>query len=307
MILRYDLSNISCNCTRCLRWQHRTCRTQITFNEYRSAQRNKQTIQWKCEQCSSLDDIFPDPMLNSTTVYYDGRSPEHMDISESSIDSVSETTIPTTALSTFTIAHNALRIAENASTPEVSGNTTYPIDDPTSFANRPCIDIDHMTQQDMDTIVIPEPIEESSLESIAPMDIASSDELEEFQVIEGSSQRGKKKLVDSKGYTYTVKRESAKSVLWRCSVRSKGNVCGYTIGFNHTTLVYTVNGAHSHPPPTGAATELRVRRDIRTKAIADVFRPACVIVNEVMTDLVRSSQAWGFKAGKPRKNGKPSS
>ena len=156
-------------------------------------------------------------------------APEHMDISESSIDSVSETTIQTTAFSTFTIAHNALRIAENASTPEVSGNTIYTIDDPTSFANRPCIDDDHMTQQDIDTIVIPKLIEESFQESIAPMDFASSDELAEFQVIEESSQRGKKKLVDSKGYIYTVKRESAKSVLWRCPVQSKKCVRMYNI------------------------------------------------------------------------------
>ena len=81
-------------CWRCLGWQHRTCRTIVTFDEYRSAQRIKQKIKWQCEQCSTLENIIPDPVLNSTTVYYDGRAPEHLDISESSIDSVSELNTP---------------------------------------------------------------------------------------------------------------------------------------------------------------------------------------------------------------------
>ena len=172
--------------------------------------------------------------------------------------------------------------------------TTFAIDDPAHTLSRPQID-DHIQRpQDMDTVVLPQPAHESTLETVLPADVSSSTDPPEYQIIEESSQRGKKKLVDSTGYTYTVKREGDKSILWRCSVRSKGNHCGCTIGFKYATLTYTINGAHNHPPPPGGAAQLRAHRDIKSKAVAEVFRPASAIVDEVMADQVDPARPGGL-------------
>ena len=39
-------------CIDCARWQHRTCRTGISFTDYRNAKKTEQQIQWHCEACS---------------------------------------------------------------------------------------------------------------------------------------------------------------------------------------------------------------------------------------------------------------
>ena len=271
-------------CSSCFNWQHRICKTEISLEQYRNAQKLKQKIEWKCEQCLSMDNAFELPILNSTPVYLDGRAPEFMDIGESSIEPASSVN-QSDGVNVFAIANHALSVAENALPFAVAGNATFSVEDPGTALTRPRVTEEFVQPQDMDTIVIPTPIEESSIESVAPQDNNSFVEQEEFQVVESSSQRGKKKLVDGRGFTYTVKRETQKRILWRCSVRSKGNICGCTIGFNHATMEYRVNGTHHHPPTSGAASHLRLQRDVKSKALADVFRPASSIVNEVMTNV----------------------
>ncbi|KAH3816827.1 hypothetical protein DPMN_118351 [Dreissena polymorpha] len=48
-----------------------------------------------------------------------------------------------------------------------------------------------------------------------------------FSVMECSSQRGKRKLVSSNGFTYVYKRfnPSKQTTIWRCSVRNKTSTC----------------------------------------------------------------------------------
>ena len=50
-------------------WQHRICRTSVSFEEYHNALKNNQKLQWQCEQCTFLDSILPDPIMNSTMQY----------------------------------------------------------------------------------------------------------------------------------------------------------------------------------------------------------------------------------------------
>ena len=43
----------------------------------------------------------------------------------------------------------------------------------------------------------------------------------EFEIVEDSTKRGRNKLVDSRGYTYNVKRRRGGNIDWQCTVRPK--------------------------------------------------------------------------------------
>ena len=51
-----------------------------------------------------------------------------------------------------------------------------------------------------------------------------------FQVVESGTQRGKRKLVSSDGFTFTLKRQNrGETVEWRCAIRNKTVICPVTI------------------------------------------------------------------------------
>ena len=50
-----------------------------------------------------------------------------------------------------------------------------------------------------------------------------------YTVLDKGSQRGSQLLVESSGYSYTLKRKHKTSTEWRCSVRNKQTTCRATI------------------------------------------------------------------------------
>ena len=50
-------------CDGCERWQHRTCQTGISQQDYREAVRSEKSIDWRCVECEG-------PIMNSTPLLF---------------------------------------------------------------------------------------------------------------------------------------------------------------------------------------------------------------------------------------------
>ena len=62
-------------------------------------------------------------------------------------------------------------------------------------------------------------IEESSIEGPLPVSVESVHQPLTFEIMEGGSERGKRKLIDSCGYSYNVRRQRINATDWQCAVR----------------------------------------------------------------------------------------
>ena len=101
-----------------------------------------------------------------------------------------------------------------------------------------------------------------------------------FQLVDAGTQRAKTKLVDSDGYSYNVKLRRANAIYWQCTVRPKGNQCK-AIVIQRGNDFQQGSQSHNHQPTTGAATAAIIMASVKEKAVADPFKPASAIVNEV--------------------------
>ena len=101
-----------------------------------------------------------------------------------------------------------------------------------------------------------------------------------YQQIEGGTERAKTKLVDSDGYSYNIKQKRARVTYWQCTVRPKGNACKAMV-VQRGSEYQQSHQTHNHQPTPGAGTAAKVMASVKQKAIADLFRPASAIVNEV--------------------------
>lgn len=70
--------------------------------------------------------------------------------------------------------------------------------------------------------------DESLHDATIPVDDAE-DIMVEYYMVDSGTERGKRKLVDSTGFSYTVKKQKNDHVLWRCTKRSKTINCPATI------------------------------------------------------------------------------
>ncbi|XP_029974749.1 uncharacterized protein LOC115408246 isoform X2 [Salarias fasciatus] len=129
-------------------------------------------------------------------------------------------------------------------------------------------------------------IEESSIrDPEVPAVLEDREEVEEVEycIIDSSSQRGKRKLVDNRGYQYTVKRARGTATDWRCCVRNKTVVCRATVVQRGDTFAEGPH-AHVHGAVPGLKTAAQVRANVRQKAVQDIFRPAGAVVKEVLLE-----------------------
>ena len=74
-------------------------------------------------------------------------------------------------------------------------------------------------------------IEESSIEGPVPVPVEPVNKPLAFEIVEGGSERGKRKLIDSWGYSYNVKRQRVSATDWQCTVRQK--VRNYFFSLKH--------------------------------------------------------------------------
>ena len=79
-----------------------------------------------------------------------------------------------------------------------------------------------------DPVPLPSVLEE---ESLAEPIIHSVDPVPEqltYQIIDDGTNHRKKKLIDSRGFTYNVKERGKETTYWQCTVRPKGHYCRAT-------------------------------------------------------------------------------
>ena len=111
----------------------------------------------------------------------------------------------------------------------------------------------------------------------------------EYQVVESSTQRGGKKLVDSLGYSYTVKRTyDDENAVWRCCIRNKTCPCLATVR-QHGTDFIPGPQPHCHQPVVGSLAAVRITSSVKEKAMKDFYQPAGNIVQEVLLEELNSA------------------
>ena len=101
-----------------------------------------------------------------------------------------------------------------------------------------------------------------------------------FKLVEDSTKRGRVKLVDSRGYTFNVKRRRVTATDWQCTSRPASNPCRATVVQHGDTFQPSLR-SHNHPAQVGAALAAIVSAKVKAKAVQDLFKPAPVIVDEV--------------------------
>ena len=100
-----------------------------------------------------------------------------------------------------------------------------------------------------------------------------------FELVEEASKQRRTKLIDSRGYTYNVKRRTQSATIWQCSVRTKSAYCKATV--KQIEGEFIITQIHNHQPAVGAVTAAKVVTAVKRKALEDVFKPASAIVQEV--------------------------
>ena len=122
---------------------------------------------------------------------------------------------------------------------------------------------------------------ESSLEDPSVGDDPSSDDevrpdQTTYQVVAGDSKRGGSKLFSRLGFSFNVKRRLA-NTHWQCTVRPKSSTCPATVIERSGEF----NPSHNHPPEAGLAAAATIKSKVKERAVADLFKPASAIVDEV--------------------------
>ena len=102
-----------------------------------------------------------------------------------------------------------------------------------------------------------------------------------FHLVEEASQRRQTKLVDSLGFSYNIRCKRPYATYWQCTVRPKGNHCKATV-IERAGVFTAGQAAHNHPQPVGTYTAAKIISTVKRKAVADVFKPAAAIVDEVI-------------------------
>ncbi|XP_038069954.1 importin-4-like isoform X2 [Patiria miniata] len=104
----------------------------------------------------------------------------------------------------------------------------------------------------------------------------------EYSIIEGSSQRQRPKLVDSRGFAYTLyNRNKDGSTTWRCTLRNRNAFCG-TIVRQAGDQFRLGKKDHLHPGTPGQLAMANVVAQVRTAATDHLFEPASSIINNIL-------------------------
>ncbi|KAK2152567.1 hypothetical protein LSH36_325g03025 [Paralvinella palmiformis] len=122
---------------------------------------------------------------------------------------------------------------------------------------------------------------ESSLADPEPAEVTVGANMVTYTIVEDTSLRGKDKLFDSRGYSYTMKRRNGQSTTWRCSQRSKNTNCGATV--RQTGDLYIPGSReHIHPPRPRAEIAPSIVPVAKTVVQENRFKSASAILNELI-------------------------
>lgn len=129
--------------------------------------------------------------------------------------------------------------------------------------------------------------EEQSLEdelnnAIVRVETVETEEVDTvtYTVMENLSQRGKPKMLDSNGFSYTVRYRKPHATYWRCAVRNRKAACGASViqkGEDFTPGPF----AHNHESKPNSDSVARMVANIKWKTMSDTSRSATAVVREV--------------------------
>ncbi|KAG1679378.1 hypothetical protein GQR58_012952 [Nymphon striatum] len=132
---------------------------------------------------------------------------------------------------------------------------------------------------------VPNPPTEDTMMDPNPIVTTLTDVGPRFQVVDGATQRGKPMLVDQLGYSFTVKKKSARGTSWWCSVRNKRERCPATVAERNGAF-HVGNLRHCHPAQPGVLAAKTVIVQSKKEGLDDVFKSAAKIVqNSIATNV----------------------
>ena len=154
-------------------------------------------------------------------------------------------------------------------------------------------------------------MEEDSMEEDLPVVIESDcqNKAVEYQIVESSTQRGGRKLVDNLGYSYTIKRRYDNgNAVWRCCIRNKACSCLATIRQRGSDFIPGPQ-KHCHQPVVGSLAAARITSSVKEKAMKDFYQPAGMIVQDVLLGKLDSApclpcQRWQTWSDKQTEGGR---
>ncbi|KAL9954405.1 hypothetical protein ACROYT_G041939 [Oculina patagonica] len=240
-------------CDGCFRWNHRICNTGISQEVYRAAVRDGTEIDWQCAVCTHADSVGsvadPSSYMEAPNLTF--------------ADSVADPS------SYMELEAPNVTFADHAE-PQPDAESTR-IEDPDE------------SQADNDAANQYTDHEESSLLDPAPAETSSSFALT-YEIVESSSKKGRPKLIDSHGFTFTLHRRRGVVTDWQCSVRPKSNPCRATVRQRGDQFL-SGNHLHNHQAKVGALTAAKISVQVKAKAVEDIFKPAPAIIDEVTLQL----------------------
>ena len=128
---------------------------------------------------------------------------------------------------------------------------------------------------------------EESLEEPAILEQPETQCPAQFKLVEDSTKTRRVKLVDSRGYTFNVKRVTATD--WQCTSRPASNPCRATVVQRGDTFQPSLR-SHNHPAQVGAALAAIVSAKAKAKAVQDLFKPAPISRNRAAASPPQQSQ-----------------
>lgn len=104
-----------------------------------------------------------------------------------------------------------------------------------------------------------------------------------WQIVEGGTNRGKKRLIDSAGYSYVVSKNRPTATDWVCSIRNKTVKCAARVTQRGDSFTAGIN-THCHPAVAGTAVATKIKVASQRQAINQPFVSAGKIVDDVMVE-----------------------
>jgi len=114
-----------------------------------------------------------------------------------------------------------------------------------------------------------------------PIDQVTTLEAEEtFTLVDSGTQRSKRKLVSSHGFTFTIKRQNSNSTEWRCSVRNKTVTCPVVVVQCGDS--YSTRNTHLHASKPGIMSTVKITKEVSDYIFLIIV---IIIIIKVVKDL----------------------
>ena len=136
----------------------------------------------------------------------------------------------------------------------------------------------------------PDDLQESSIADPNPVDVSARANVVNYKIVNETSIRGRDKLFDTVGYSYTVKRRTRQcSTTWRCTLRSKTVNCPANIRQEGVTF-WPGPREHVHQPSLGQDIVAAISHVSKKQADEHPFRSAREIVGDLVSEYGTDTQ-----------------